>query len=210
MTNLVSFIVFIGILAGSVTGGIIVALLTYRALARSKSWKRLPLTVTSGLAVMSLGFLVACVCGVAFFDLSRRVTYELRSRFPALYTNPLDSSVAAQLCNVLKLNPQDSRCQDSDVYIVEFLPDIEAHFEKRSPREQVDLEIGEYLIGCDEWFSTVSDGLFQHCHYDFHGDGVYVLEISYYHPYILDVRSNLDIKDEIWYPHRYESQDCSW
>jgi ABC-type transport system involved in cytochrome c biogenesis permease component len=28
--------------------------------------------------------------------------------------------------------------------------------------------------------------------------------------YLLDVRSNLDIKDEIWYPHRYESQDCSW
>jgi hypothetical protein len=91
----------------------------------------------------------------------------------------LKPSVAAHLCQVLRLDSQDSRCQGQDVSASQFLQDFHWHYNWGTPRERVDAEIGEYLTKCDKWTSTASDGVFQDCYYDFSGDGASLLRITY-------------------------------
>jgi hypothetical protein len=106
----------------------------------------------------------------------------VHNHFPARYTVPLEAPVAEHLCELLELDSSDERCQGNEAYAVEFFADIRQHYNRGTFREQVDEEIGVYRVGCDEWVLDDTDvlGWFQRCHYDFTGDGEYVLTIKYH------------------------------
>jgi hypothetical protein len=103
----------------------------------------------------------------------------VRHRFPVRYTTPLNPHVAEHLCGVLSLDAMDERCQGGDVYAVEFFQDIQRHYGFGTPREEVDRELGVYLIGCEEWENSSDAGWLRRCHYDMRGDGEYELTILY-------------------------------
>jgi hypothetical protein len=136
--------------------------------AKLPPWLKYPLI--SALGVMGGCFALLLHCGVVRvgLPLSERAIY---SNFPQIYTYPLEASVVAHLCDTLQLAPADQRCQSQAVYTLDFFPDIARRYSKKDmPREQVDQEIGAYLVGCSEWVATTSDGAFQTCCYRFLND----------------------------------------
>ncbi len=60
---------------------------------------------------------------------------------------------------------------------------LNQHYPGQTPRETVDAAIGQYLVRCDRWTSTASDGVFQSCYYDFSGDGITLLSVPYRREY---------------------------
>ena len=101
------------------------------------------------------------------------------NHFPARYTTPLEPYVAEHLCSILSLDVMDDRCQSGEVYAIEFFRDIQRHYRRGVPREEVDGELGVYLVDCGEWESSSDAGWLRRCYYDFKGDGEYVLTILY-------------------------------
>jgi len=84
---------------------------------------------------------------------------------------------------MLDLDSEDGRCQGQSIYGAEFLLDVVTHYEKLTPREEVDAESGKYLFDCGEWTAGVSEGVFQSCYYDFGGEGELTLIIRYQRNY---------------------------
>jgi hypothetical protein len=163
------------VISGTATvGGLFFAFFDRRfERAKYPSWLKYPLI--SALGVMGGCFALPLACGVfaVGLPLFEEAIYD---HFPKIYTRPLEPSVAAHLCDTLQLAPADRRCQGQAVYTPDFFPDMVRHYPKQdTPREQVDKEIGAYLVGCSEWVATISDGIFQECYYRFPDDGAYVL-----------------------------------
>ena len=98
---------------------------------------------------------------------------------PQLFIDALPSEVIVDLCNTLELGDSDERCRGGDTLSVAFVPDFIARYESGATREQIDREIGTYLVECSEWVETPSDGIFQSCRYDFNGDGAYTILVVY-------------------------------
>lgn len=99
--------------------------------------------------------------------------------FPERFTGPLEPTLTAELCKTLQLTEQDSRCQGKDTYAFEFFPDFRNRYARWTPRQQVTNEIDAYLVSCDDWIITASDGILQYCYYDFNGDGIFTLNINF-------------------------------
>jgi len=98
---------------------------------------------------------------------------------PGLYTRSLEAGVVTHLCQTLQLEPTDHRCQTGPVYTRDFLADLRDHYYiTRSPRTEVDSEIGAFHVTCSAWGVTISDGAFQDCYYRFANDRSY-LRITY-------------------------------
>ena len=98
--------------------------------------------------------------------------------FPQRQTTPLQSTVILHLCEILNLPENDIRCQANEAYAFEFLFDLKKKYQFMS-RDEIDGEIGEYLVDCGDWILSASDGIFQSCTYDFNGDGIFTLSIGY-------------------------------
>ncbi len=137
-----------------------------------------------------MAFLILIVsCFVAFI-------YSLHGEFwylfPQNYTNPLKPSVATHLCKILELPERDVRCQGDEVYSFDFLMDLKYKFAP-VPRDEIDNEIGAYLVECNDWILTASDGVNQGCTYDFSGDGVFTFIVAY----TMDPNPDSRLEDEI-------------
>jgi hypothetical protein len=107
---------------------------------------------------------------------------------PEQLTSPLPSSVIIHLCTILERDKTDHRCQGKKTYTFEFFQDIYDRYTpviEWMPMQQVDNEIGIYLKSCTEWKEiplagdSVADGFLRKCSYDFHGDGNFVLDITF-------------------------------
>lgn len=180
------------VISGTATvGGLLFAFFDRRLeRAQYPPWLKYPLI--SALGVMGGCFALPFACGLVTvgLPLSERAIYN---NFPQLYTRPLEPSVAAHLCDTLPLAAADRRCQGQAVYTLDFFPQMAKHYsEKDTPREQVDKEIGAYLVGCGAWYATTSDGIFQECSYRFPND-----------------RANVSITYRQEYPPGYDPVDST-
>ena len=131
--------------------------------------------------------LVGCMCGsfltVAIACLALTAYSGIQEHVykhdPAKLSSPLDMATLSALCATLRLDSTDLRCRNENAYAFEFYPEVAALYPAPTPRQHVDENIGGYKIGCDAWFESASDGVFQDCLYDFRGDGVYALRVIY-------------------------------
>lgn len=143
-------------------------------LARTGKW----LLITA----MVLGVAGACVFPLLFEQLSHLYDYWKRSN-PANVEQPLTKTTREYLCDMLKLDTDDSRCS-SPSFGYEFFPEVRNRYSRHVLYETVDLELGSYLMSCGAWKETESDGTFRTCYYDLTGDGVFPVEILFRHRYV--------------------------
>lgn len=129
------------------------------------------------LFILVLGALGIIIIAVSLYA-GGYYDYQSRLNNVSQYTTTLPNATLSELCNSLGLDLNEVRCRD-DVYAVELYAYAVNKYGLFTPRMIVDNEIGKYLVECQAWRSTPSDGVYQDCVYDFRGDGVYVMQILF-------------------------------
>jgi len=142
---------------------------TNRANALFKSFRRL-LEIA-----VCISYLLICLW-VTMFNIE-----NIKRPFALMSAHPLEPATVKHLCETFQLEPTSQPCQANGVHAEDFFQDLHLRYQKLTPRQVVDTEIGKYLANCDNWTPTASDGIFQTCYYDFQGDGIQTVRITYQH-----------------------------
>jgi hypothetical protein len=128
--------------------------------------------------IMTISVCFLCNCSPYLFMYYTVHDFVLTTA-PQLFTSPLEPPVVSDICRILDLDEKDPRCQAKATYTYEFFPDFHKRYQVGTSQQQIDQDIGNYLIGCTEWTTAKFDGeTDQFCFYDFRGDGMFTL---YFH-----------------------------
>ena len=122
--------------------------------------------------VISICFL----CNCPYLLIYHTVYDFVLTSVPKIFTTPLEPSVVSDVCNILELTENDPRRQTKLMYAYEFFPDFHKRYANDISQQQIDNEIGKYLVNCTDWEVDKFDGVTeQFCIYDFRGDRLFTL-----------------------------------
>ena len=125
---------------------------------------------------LTLIIFICVLCNCPFLYIYHTVYDFVLTSTPIIFTTPLEPSITSDICHILELNENDTRCQIDTTYAYEFFDDFHQLYPTGTSQKQVVTEIDDYLVGCTYWTTAHFDGeTEQYCLYDLRGDGVYPL-----------------------------------
>jgi hypothetical protein len=125
-----------------------------------------------GCAILALVLVLLVAVPIAYIGYH----YGLR-HLPTLFTEPMKSDTADELCLLLDLT-EDPRCAGNSAHAFEFLPELLAQYPKGTAGETVDSDLGHFADYCTEWITRGEYGDYQDCQYSLDGDRHLMLYIT--------------------------------